>query len=84
MDEMFVEFFDAIDDLSDNEQLEGTSGNHGIIQEVHTGNQYGKRHAQQRQLVHVTFSTKLRVFLGFPKPFGKRLHLQGIHLVDSC
>ena len=41
---MFVEFFDAIDDLSDNEQLEGTSGNHGIIQEVHTGNQYGKRH----------------------------------------
>ena len=44
MDEMFVEFFDAIDDLSDNEQLEGTSGNHGIIQEVHTGNQYGKRH----------------------------------------
>lgn len=50
MDEMFVEFFDAIDDLSDNEQLEGTSGNHGIIQEVHTGNQYGKRHAQHVKL----------------------------------
>lgn len=31
MDEMFVEFFDAIDDLSDNEQLEGTSGSHGCL-----------------------------------------------------
>ena len=26
MDEMFVEFFDAIDELSDNDELEGTSG----------------------------------------------------------
>ena len=41
MDEMFVEFFDAIDDLSDNEQLEGTSGSHGIkgsLVEVSMGN----------------------------------------------
>lgn len=54
MDEMFVEFFDAIDDLSDNEQLEGTSGNHGIIQEVWRKSVW-ETTCSARQLVHNFF-----------------------------